>query len=154
MALQEAAIKALLTGDSGAGGINTLAGGNIFINPDDFANNDGATSSNLDAAGAYDANGNLEPCAVIAFGVDTKSNIQLGERRFFSVYLYDESGFATIRNMKQRLKIVLDRKTINSDDETANYIEYVDSGPEFIDEGLQNASASWVRCFVLYTRSQ
>lgn len=150
MALQEAAIKALLTGDTT---LNTLASGGIFITPDDFATNDGATAENLDAAGANDADGNLEPCVVLSFGPDSKSNIQLGERRFFNAYCFDERGFANIRKLKKRLKIVLDRKTINSDDETANYIEYVDSGPEFIDDGLQNASASWVRFFVLYTRS-
>ena len=150
MALQEAAIKAVLTGDATFAGYAT---GGIKISPEDFANNDGATLENLDAASAFYANGKLKPTAVITFGADAKSNLQLGERRFFQVWCYEDSGFANIRLMKRRIKTLLDRQTIDSANETSNYIEYVDAGPEFIDENLLNKSASWCRLFVLYLRS-
>lgn len=151
MATQEAAFKALLTGDAT---FAALATGGIFL-WDDFDNNLGATPQNLDAEGAYNAAGALKPCAVIKFDTETQGNLQKAELRFVRVYLYDENGFGTIRSMKRRLKRkdVLHQVTFTSDNELTNYVEYVDSLPEFTDDALQGAAASAVRLSILSLRS-
>lgn len=121
-------------------------------------------AENLGAGVAYDANGALKPLAVITFGVGSPHPDipQAAESRFFSVWMWQQQGFLTIRAARKLLKgptsasdpsgLLNRRKLAESDDESINYPYYVDER-EFYDPTMGDRPAMTVRFFIDYVRT-
>jgi hypothetical protein len=153
MATQEAALKALLT--SNAIWTSQIAAANTFL-WDDLPSGLGATPKSLEDAGAFDANGALEPTAVIVFGSEAPHGDipTIAENRFFQIWMWQQQGFATIRQAKRVAKSVLSYATLNvTDYESVNTIFYGDASREFFDPGMGDRPCLYLRFELAFVRS-
>lgn len=144
MASQEAAIKAKLNASAQW---TAIFGARTYL-PDDLPNT-GLTPSNA----VRDTDGvTLLPHAVLAFGASSQKEIVLtSERRFFDLYLYEDTGYINIRAGKRLAKTLLHRKQVVSDNDGLNFISWIGAGQEYTDDSLDGASAQFVRFYIDYT---
>lgn len=153
MATQEAAIKAALTGN--VLWTAHIAAANTFL-WDDLPGGLGATPSSLEAAGAFDGNGALEPTAVIVFGSQSPHQDipTLAENRFLQIWIWQQQGFATIRLAKRAAIKILNYATLGTTDtESVNTLFYGDSSREFFDPGMGNRPCQYLRFEIAFARS-
>lgn len=90
---------------------------------------------------AYDANGKLEPCAVVALETATPvghSEFDF-EQVFFAVYLYEEEGgnYASIDTAADRVRALLHRQTVTISPGGVHEILHADSVGDQYDDVLR-----------------
>lgn len=149
MATQESLIKSTLTGDAPWAALVT---GGTF-DWDDLGNQ-GSTPENLEVLGAFNTAGALKVTCVVTFGADTpRSEIpSIAEQRFFTLWLYQEKGFAALRTAKKHAKRLLHDKSVGvSDDEAINTCHY-DDAREFYAQELGSRPAIAIRFHIVYVR--
>lgn len=149
MASQEALIKSKLTGHAPWAALVT---GGVFTWDD--LGNQGATPENLEAKGCFDSSGSLKVTGVLTFGTDTpRMEIPtIAEQRFFTLWLYQERGFATLRTAKRMAKDLLHYQALGaSDGEGLNTCHY-DDAREFYAPELGNRPAIAIRFHIVYIR--
>lgn len=142
MATLRAAVKTAIEGDGTLAGLLT---GGVY---DRRGINRTATPD------AYDANGELKPCAVVT--VEAAS--PLGHREwafeqvFVVVYLYEEegNGYAAIDQAGLRLRTLFHNETLATTDGDVHHMEHADSLVDMYDEVLK-AEMGYER-FVCYRR--
>lgn len=106
---------------------------------------------------AYDARGELEPCAVVVLEAATPIGPHPDyrmERVFFVVYLYEEEGnaYAGIDVAKQRVKALLHQQRVTTTPDTVWEIRHADSLGDAYDEVLK-AEMSFERFFAWRQRA-
>lgn len=133
------AVKAELAGDAT---LVTILTGGVF---------DRRGISRTLTPNAYDTDGTLKPCAVVAL----ETAVPVGphpdyrmERVFFVVYLYEEEGnaYAGIDVAKQRIKALLHQQTVTTTPDTVWEIRHADSLGDSYDETLR-AEMTYERFF-------
>ena len=103
---------------------------------------------------AYDANGALKPCAVVALeGASPLGHREWAfEQVFVVVYLYEEegNGYASIGQAGLPLRTLLNNQALSTDDGNVHHIQHADSLGDSYDEVLK-AEMTYER-FVVYRR--
>lgn len=109
------AIEAVLTGDGTL--MATLTGGVHTA----------TEISRQDTPSAFDANSEIEPCGLLRF--ETISPIgpyEHSARLFFSVYLYERSGYTNIETARARIYTLLHRQRVTPSTGGCWQIEHAD----------------------------
>jgi len=98
----------------------------------------------------------IKPVAVLTWSTESKSMSSYGptrgRQRFFQLWAYADSSYATIEQMLRRAEVVLDRKQVTADDARLCFIHYVDDGPDGVADELGGALMRTSRYFVEVTR--
>ncbi len=141
------AIQTVLTGTSAW--TTQMTGGTKI--PDDLGKN-GLHPDDL----TVDANGVMRPTAMLMWSSGTAAELaQRSYRHFLYVRLFADptNGWATIRAAQRLLRLpvgdggVLHRRQVQSDTEGHALVCYVNDGPDFYDEALNGAAATFVRLY-------
>lgn len=142
MATLRAAIKGALENDATLAGLLT---GGVY---------DRRGISRTLTPAAFDANGAIEPCAVVTEEVTSPIGHRewAFERVHFLVWLYEDEGggYGTIDQAKLRVRYVLHNQTVATDDGAVHHIEHTDSLGDSYDDVLK-AEMTYER-FVAYRK--
>lgn len=104
----------------------------------------------------YDANGVMRLTAMLMWSSGTAAELaQRSYRRFLYVRLFADpvNGWANARAAQRLLRLpvgdggVLHRRQVQSDTEGHALIHYVNDGPDYYDEQLNGAAATFVRLY-------
>jgi len=150
MATLTAAIKAALTGT--AAWTSLVTGGTLLT--DDLGKN-GLQPDDL----SYDNDGVMKLTAMITWSSGGAAEVvHSTQRRFFYIRLFADptNGWANLRAAQRLLRLpvyesgVLHRRQVQTDTEGHALIHWVSPGPEFYDEPLGGAAASFERFYAEY----
>ena len=146
MATLEAGLKTFLNADAALAAI--LTGGILDTDDDLFREDVSASKAPRETDGVT-----LKPFAFIRWRTELPTEIRAySERHTLEIYLYQHAGYVTIRQAKARLKALLDRKTIASDNYGMGMFHWRGGTNEFPAVELGNASGAITRWYVDVTR--
>jgi hypothetical protein len=150
MATMKEALMAVLTGDATLGGLTTK-----ILNSDDFGRKGLQRSDIVDGGGVA-----IAPALYVKWSTETPfgtaQRILRAERRFFEVWGYEDDGYGIIRQMLERVKVLLEYQPVQFDEPAGVHMSDIFWAGDVlgeIDESLGNACMERSRYQALLTRS-
>lgn len=93
--------------------------------------------SRQDTPDAFDANGEIEPCGLLKMGATMPHGPYThSQRQFFSVYLYERSGYTNVEAARKRIYALLHRGCVSPSEGGCWGIRHTDDVPDQRDAAL------------------